>query len=123
MSAGFAPYTLRSVLRAHSRTSRRNYSSRDYSSRILSSASTHPRTRHRSLLYHPTSVTDQQATEGRWQYTTLSSRAVGDRRWRGCCGARDGPPAKRNVQLHWHQMETGTRGGRVRETAAALVLP
>jgi hypothetical protein len=97
MSAGFPPYTLRSVLRAHSRTSRRNYSSRDYSSRTLNRASTHPRTRHQSLLYHPTSATDQQATQGLWQYTTLSNRRVGDRRWRGCCGARDGPPAGRNV--------------------------
>src|ERR1700680_3850344 len=39
MSEDFPRYILSSVLRAHSRTSRRNYSSRDYSSRSLSSAS------------------------------------------------------------------------------------
>jgi hypothetical protein len=51
----------------------------------------------RPLLYHPTSATDQQATEGRWQYVPLPSKAVGDRRWRGFWDARDGPLAKRNV--------------------------
>src|SRR5258708_29873711 len=42
----------------------------------------------RPLLYHPTSATDQQATEGRWQYVPLPSKAVGDRRWRGYSDAR-----------------------------------
>jgi hypothetical protein len=49
MSAGFPPYILRSVLRAHFRTSRRNYSSRDYSSHILSNASPYPK-RERPLV-------------------------------------------------------------------------
>ena len=103
------------VLRTHRRISHR----RGFLSRILSSASNHPE----SQATGPSCITRRrEGAAGRREGCCPDStrkddritshcliKALGDCRWRGFWDARDGPPAKRNVQLHIRRA-TGLNG-------------